>query len=136
MSGRNYINCHLPHELLLYFDQYLSESYFWYVHLCKHTFNFFKCVVKIEIPSFLSSSIYYCYFIGLKLCSVAFAEIKQVGKLFHTLALLKNVILWIFQISLPLSIMIPLESCPRPQLLAPFAWVSISHTWLIFSIMA
>ena len=102
---------------------------------CKHTFNFLKCVVKIEIPSFLFSSIYYCYFIGLKLCCVAFAEIKQVGKLFHTLTLLKNVILWVFQISLPLSIIIPLESCPRSQLLAPFALVSISHTWLIFSIM-
>ena len=67
---------------------------------------------------------------------IAFAEIKQVGKLFHTLTLLKNVILWIFQISLPLSIIIPLESCPRSQLLAPFALVSISHTWLIFSIMS
>lgn len=48
----------------------------------------------------------------------------------------KNVILWIFQISLPLSIMIPLESCPRSQLLVPFVLVSISHTWLILSIMA
>ena len=44
--------------------------------------------------------------------------------------------MWFFQISLPLSIMKPLESCPRSQLLAPFVLVSISHTCLIFSIMA